>query len=138
MKFTKFTDLNKFKEESDKNKDNPDIWITKFEREINTAYDAYEFLHAHPNAIDPDSKKEWEKLSLRDRWLESGGQFLRNIDFYLDEEGIYLETGPIYWNNWTKTWGSNMHDVRLDVHAKTFEEALIKLAKKVRKHYGNY
>lgn len=138
MKKVNFTNWDEMREESEKNRNNPDIWVIKFGHEINTVYDAYNFLMDHPNAVDSDSSKEWKKLTLADRWLESSGQFMRHMEVYVDEEGVAIETGPIYWNKWTKSWEPNMHDIRLDVRAKTFEKALIKLAKKVRKYYGNY
>jgi hypothetical protein len=32
----------------------------------------------------------------------------------------------------------NSHDLRLDCGARTFDEALVRLARKVRRHYGDY
>lgn len=47
---------------------------------------------------------------------------------------VWLETGPISYDNdeneWCKCW-----DYRLDCGADTFEEAIIKLANKVKQYY---
>ena len=38
----------------------------------------------------------------------------------------------------TETMLQTIHDIRLDTGAPTFDEALVKLAKLVKKHYGDY
>ncbi len=62
----------------------------------------------------------------------------------------WLEFGPIEYNyaysgtkkpmgDWdTKTMLQTTHDIRLDTGAPTFDEALVKLAKLVKKYYGDY
>jgi len=128
---------------SDINDDDPEIWVSVFGRKIKTAADAFEFLYEHPNAYDHDDQNEWDKLTLKDRWSESHGQFIEHMTLSVSKKGVWLETGPIYWEDqfpdmYKPRWHTNMHDIRLDVGAKTFEKALIKLAKKVRKYYGDY
>jgi len=74
---------------------------------------------------------------------------------YIDDDGkknvnveCWLEFGPeeyMYWygtdgnNDWdTETARMNTHDPRLDCGGASFDEALVRLAKLVRKHYGDY
>lgn len=134
---------NEIVKESKKNKNNPKIWIRPFEGDIKTLVGAWDFIYNHPYAYDRDDQKEWDKLSLRDRWLKSHGQFGEHLSIYIVEKGVGLETGPIYYQDQfpdivEPQWMTNMHDIRLDTFAPTFEEAVLKLAKKVRKYYGDY
>ena len=54
----------------------------------------------------------------------------------------WLEFGPMEWDypsQWHKeTSRMNFHDIELDCGGKTFDEALVKLAKLVLKQYGDY
>lgn len=58
---------------------------------------------------------------------------------------VWLEFGPICWGynskpEWEKcrAYIQHTHDVDLDCGAPTFDEALVKLAKKVKKKYGDF
>lgn len=71
------------------------------------------------------------------------GQFIYNLDFVYEETEatgftIFLETGPAYFDDMVGQYMSNSHDINLDTSADTFEEALIKLADKIKAYYGDY
>jgi hypothetical protein len=59
---------------------------------------------------------------------------------------VWLELGPVLWGyhtDWEPKEGAraykmHIHDVDLDCGAPTFDEALIKLARKVQRKYGDY
>ena len=104
-----------------------------------TVWDAYHFLNDHAvqgsngtgfldvldifvtkvnpasNAVDDDQSKN---TAIR-VWLESGPGTEHITDIAGYEGDVHL------------------HDPRLDVGGATFEEALIKLAERVRRHYGS-
>ena len=57
---------------------------------------------------------------------------------------VWLEAGPWidpseagYPEDWTETEAAS-HDLNLDCGGDTFEEAIIKMAELVKKHYGEY
>lgn len=56
----------------------------------------------------------------------------------------WLEFGPYHWTkNFQEMWHDEpvrmpAHDYRLDCGAPTFDEAIIKLARLVKRHYGDY
>jgi hypothetical protein len=60
---------------------------------------------------------------------------------------VWLELGPVEWGHHqpeyeikegARCYKMHFHDVDLDTGAPTFDEALIKLARKVQKKYGDY
>lgn len=87
---------------------------------------------------------------------------VENIDIYyakVDETGVinddrtlntniecWLELGPMKWTSkecWEEGWSDRpylqpVHDIRLDCGGKTFDEALVKLARLLKKYYGDY
>ena len=56
-----------------------------------------------------------------------------DIDVMTDKKGdfIALEAG-----DWDKEYKCSTHDIKLDCCGRTFEQAIIKLARLVKKHYG--
>lgn len=127
------------------------------------AFEAFLFIYNHPRAIEEEPEhpilEHYEKYDkaakeVRYRWFWNG-QFIHNLDILyvkvnpdtnsidVDESlntkvRVWLETGPAYWNEYSKRYDENMHDYRLDCGGDTFEEALIKLAGLIKEYYGDY
>jgi len=93
-------------------------------------YRVMEYLALDRNAIDCNLDIFWAKVDGRRRVNKDKAK-----NTFTE---CWLELGPIYF---VVTNGSvhlqHSHDVNLDCGAPTFDEALIKLARKVRKHYGD-
>jgi hypothetical protein len=61
------------------------------------------------------------------------------------KSAVWLELGPMQWGynskpEWEKcrAYLQHTHDIDLDCGGATFDEALVKLAKKVKKKYGDF
>lgn len=81
------------------------------------------------------------------------GQFINNLDIHYakvnsitrstkdeprDTVEVWLETGAALWEDYAHKYIGNTHNPELDCGGPTFDEALIKLANLVLKHYGDY
>jgi hypothetical protein len=88
-----------------------------------------ENLDIHYAKTDGKRINDDHKLNVHDEcWLEFG-----------PVEYGYLSNYPDPKTNWDmETVKQNCHDWRLDCGGKTFDEALIRLARNVRKFYGDY
>lgn len=123
--------------------------------------DEYEWEGIQPNGWgkregksrnDPEFERAIKENAQAFYWE---GQFIHNLDFdyhmvnpetrAIDDDNskntrmeVWLETGPAYFDTYSGQYRSNMHDIRLDCGATTFEEALIELANLIKKYYGDY
>ncbi len=125
----------------------------------NAFYKAYNWLYHHPAfyhiKLNPRSKKEYRfpgfmdtltidvyKLDPKTKDYQSTPN-ARGITWVSLEAGPYvdLRKEPIYkageWEPGMNYEGQS-HDWQLDCGAETFEKAIIKLARKVKKKYGDY
>jgi len=134
--------------------------MTKW-KPIKTAYEAYWFLHEHPeyvcNEYDRITKQQAkEKSSSWSIIKDSHGQYWRK--WRLTRNSITTNLGIIYqksedgqilccleFGGPMKNTGKegpmflmNTHDIGLDVSAPTFDQALIKMARIVLKRDGDF
>lgn len=94
---------------------------------------AYVKVNPKTRSIDRDESKNTQI----EVWLESGPVYRRTDKgkkAARAHEGIW---GPNGLNSNDNETCANVHDYRLDCGGKTFEQAIIKHAKLVHKHYGN-
>lgn len=93
-----------------------------------TFVDAWWWLHNHPI-----------NLSLFG-FNKTYSRGMDQLDIYVYANGpvIHLEFGPFPDHVDDENKYDRMHDPNLDVSGATFEEAIINLAAKVKKHYGDY
>ena len=118
-------------------------------RTIDNAFDAFWFLYNHPKSVE---QHYHHPLTYRGHF---DGQFISNLDIMFvkidpvtrvveDDTSrntlvqVWLETGGAEWSDHAKKYITNTHDPLLDVGGNTFEEALIRLANRVLKEYGDY
>jgi hypothetical protein len=87
-------------------------------------------LWIHYAKVDPISASisdDESKNTHTEVWLESGPWYSHEISVLTGEDP---QTANIP--------GIQVHDIRLDCHGNTFEEAILNLAQLVNQHYGNY
>jgi hypothetical protein len=86
------------------------------------------WLHEHPMFVDPNSPK-FMMTDMR-----------RLVDIAALKDGILIEAGP--YSYCEEMTGPNKyvpsHDHKLDAWGDTFEEAVRKFARNVKKHYGDH
>lgn len=117
-----------------------------FDKEtIEEFYKSYKFLSEHPMFIkkgkdDEESKSNWRSsFSSFQECLDIDVVKVNRLSYEIDEDEykntlpqVWLEAGPKLKD------GTIGHDIGLDTGADTFEEAIINLAKLVKKVYGDY
>ena len=91
----------------------------------NCIYIAHAYVNPHTYAVDSDKKKN----TLFRVWLEAGPF----MDISKEEFTIIPKGGWTDYNRYQTT-----HDIYLDCGGATLEKAYLKLAKLVKKHYGEY
>ena len=93
-----------------------------------------EWRHLHRHAVE-------ENLGIHYAKVDCTGN-VNEDDRVNVNVGCWLELGRMEWrypSEWHKATSLlNFHDVCLDCSGKTFDEALVKLARKVRRLYGDY
>ena len=101
-------------------------------------YEAWHYLYEHKMFQD-DTETSHFPVALDIEVVKINPE-MKKISDYKElntEVEIWLECGPM---EKIKILGNNKflpsHDIELDCGASTFEEAIIKLAKLIKKHYG--
>ena len=99
-------------------------------------YDSWYFLMDHPAFVDDRGIDDFQRAldihlaMVNPKTLMVDDNKTKNIKLQ-----VWLECGKWYKD---KQGSGYTHDIDLDCGADTFEEAIIKLGKLVRKHYGSY
>jgi hypothetical protein len=82
-----------------------------------------------------------ENLSIHYAKVDAHGEVNDDASLNVNQE-CWLELGPMEWgymSPWDKETGlMNFHAVELDCGGKTFDEALVEIARLVLKEYGDY
>jgi hypothetical protein len=96
-------------------------------------YESYKFLDGHPKFIGSLQESlivEVVKVNPENLTIEEDESKNTLVQ-------VWLECGPYEFIGETNAY-ENTHDTDLDTGADTFEQAIIKLAELVHKHYGPY
>ena len=94
-------------------------------------FDAWWWLYHHPINNQPGSARPDKTYPV--------GMYQLDIYASTTEREIWLEFGPFpSYEGAEYDTNDRMHDPRLDCGGKTFEEAIINLARLVKKYYGDY
>lgn len=96
---------------------------------MNNFYDAWHFLVEHPRFED---KFMTECLTVDVVKVNPKTKIREEDDNLNTETNVWLECGDF------SEEGYATHEIALDCGADTFEEAIVKLANLVAKHYGTY
>lgn len=104
-----------------------------------TFIDAWNWLYDHPINRNPQFKTPHEPdgiaSGLYGLVIDVGSSFELSVIVRL-EIGPFVNTTAEY-DDFPDNW-ERSHDIRLDVWAPSFEEAVIKLAERVKEYYGDY
>jgi hypothetical protein len=109
-------------------------------KKIKDFYEAWWYLYGHSafTYIHPEYKVEWgsfqECLDIDVQKVNPKTNRIENDEDLNTKTVVWLECGEYIYDEHIKDF-TPCHDIRLDCGGDTFEEAIIKLANLVKKHY---
>jgi hypothetical protein len=103
-------------------------------------YEAWYYLVNHPAFEHPEYGPEFSTfprdLDIDFVKVNPSTNIIDDDDSLNTKTEVWLEFGPPWFDEESGKWYSS-HDIELDCGGDTFEEAIIELARLVKKHYGD-